>query len=51
MQDPKSAEIPIMPQAAIRAVPNTEVLPLGAMAQRLIELSLDQAKISAGRSA
>lgn len=51
VQDPKSAEIPIMPQAAIRAVPTSEVLALGAMAKRLIELSLEQSKIPAGRTA
>jgi len=51
VQDPKTAEIPIMPQAAIRRVPTAEVLSLGAIAQRLIELALEQAKIPAGRDA
>jgi two-component system, chemotaxis family, protein-glutamate methylesterase/glutaminase len=39
VQDPKTAEIPIMPSAAIKAVPTAEVLPLDAIAARLIELS------------
>jgi two-component system chemotaxis response regulator CheB len=51
VQDPKSAEIPIMPQAAIRAAPTCEVLPLHAMAPRLIELSLERAEIGALREA
>ena len=49
VQDPKTAEIPIMPEAAIRAVPTSEVLPLDALAPRLIELSLERAKVGAGR--
>jgi len=44
VQDPKTAEIPIMPVAAMKAVPNAEVLPLDALAPRLIELSREQAK-------
>ena len=39
VQDPKTAEIPIMPAAAIKLVPSAEVLPLGKIATRLIELS------------
>jgi two-component system chemotaxis response regulator CheB len=39
IQDPKTAEIPIMPDAAIRAVPTAEVLPLDALAPRLLQLS------------
>ncbi|MDP9200656.1 MAG: chemotaxis protein CheB [Gemmatimonadota bacterium] len=50
VQDPKTAEIPIMPEAAIRAVPTAEVLTLGALAPRLIELSLERAKVGAGRA-
>ena len=49
VQDPKTAEIPIMPEAAIRAVPTSEVLPLDALAPRLLELSLDQTRVGAGR--
>jgi two-component system chemotaxis response regulator CheB len=49
VQDPKTAEIPIMPAAAIRVVPTSEVLPLDRLAPRLIELSLERVKISAGR--
>ncbi len=49
VQDPKTAEIPIMPAAAIRAVPTAEVLSLDALAPRLIELSRDRAKVGAGR--
>jgi two-component system chemotaxis response regulator CheB len=44
VQDPKTAEIPIMPEAAIRAVPSAQVLPLGALAARLIELSREGLK-------
>jgi two-component system chemotaxis response regulator CheB len=47
VQDPKTAEIPIMPQAAIRAVSMAEVLPLQQLAPRLIELSLEGAELSA----
>ena len=51
VQDPKTAEIPIMPQAAIRAVPTGEVLPLDALAPRLIELSLERAPAGLAREA
>ena len=44
VQDPKTAEIPIMPLAAIREVPVAEVLPLEKLAPRLIELSREEAK-------
>lgn len=40
VQDPKTAEIPIMPAAAIKLVPSAEVLPLADIAPRLIQLSL-----------
>jgi len=50
VQDPKTAEIPIMPEAAIRSVPTAEVLPLDALAPRLIELGLERAKVGAGRA-
>lgn len=39
IQAPKSAEMPIMPEAAVRAVPTAEVLPLPQLSKRLIELS------------
>ena len=51
VQDPKTAEIPIMPQAAIRAVPTAEVLSLETLGSRLIALSRAGAKIVAGRDA
>jgi len=44
VQDPRTAEIPIMPEAAIRAVPTAQVLPLDALAARLIELSREGLK-------
>ena len=47
VQDPKTAEIPIMPVAAMKAVPSAEILPLDALAPRLIELSLERAKVGA----
>jgi two-component system chemotaxis response regulator CheB len=51
VQDPKTAEIPIMPQAAIRAVPTAEILPLDALAPRLIKLSHERARARAVREA
>jgi two-component system chemotaxis response regulator CheB len=51
VQDPKTAEIPIMPQAAIRVVPTAEVLPLETLGPRLIALSRAAVKIVAGRGA
>ena len=51
VQDPKTAEIPIMPQAAIRVVPSAEVLPLETLGARLIALSREGVKIVAGRNA
>jgi two-component system chemotaxis response regulator CheB len=44
IQDPKTAEIPIMPGAAVKAVPTAEVLPLDHLAPRLLELSRITAK-------
>jgi two-component system chemotaxis response regulator CheB len=49
VQDPKTAEIPAMPEAAIRAVPNAEILPLEGLAPRLVELSQEKAKTHASR--
>lgn len=49
VQDPKTAEIPTMPQSAIKAVPSAEVLPLNKLATRLIELSREDAKVEVGR--
>jgi two-component system chemotaxis response regulator CheB len=50
VQNPKTAEIPIMPEAAIRAVPTAEVLSLDELVSRLIELSADHAQVGAGRA-
>lgn len=50
VQSPKTAEVPIMPEAAIRAVPTAQVLPLDKLVSRLIELSADQPKVGAGRA-
>ena len=47
VQDPRTAEIPIMPVASIKAVPSAEVLPLDKLAPRLIQLSLERAKAGA----
>jgi two-component system, chemotaxis family, protein-glutamate methylesterase/glutaminase len=44
VQDPKTAEIPIMPAAAIKAVPTAEIIPLDALAARLIALSQEPTK-------
>jgi two-component system chemotaxis response regulator CheB len=50
VQNPKTAEIPIMPEAAIRAVPTAEVLSLDKMVSRLIKLSADNATMMSGRA-
>ena len=47
VQDPRTAEIPIMPDAALKAVPSAEVLTLEALAPRLIELSRERPKVGA----
>lgn len=46
IQDPKTAEIPIMPEAAIKAVPTAEVLPLEKLGPRLIALSEERPKVA-----
>jgi len=46
IQDPKTAEIPIMPIAAMRAAPAAEVLPLNSLASRLLELSDENTKVA-----
>jgi two-component system chemotaxis response regulator CheB len=51
VQDPKTAEIPIMPAAAIRAAPTGEILLLDSLAPRLIELSHERAPARAVREA
>ncbi len=40
VQTPDTAEVPLMPQAAIKDTPEAEVLPIDAIARRLAELSL-----------
>ena len=47
VQDPRSAEIAIMPNAAVKAVPSAEVLPLEGLGRRLIDLSREGAKVGA----
>src|ERR1700674_487830 len=47
VQDPRTAEIAVMPSAAVKAVPSAEVLPLEAMAPRLVQLSRERAKAGA----
>ncbi|MFL5481671.1 MAG: chemotaxis protein CheB [Gemmatimonadaceae bacterium] len=51
IQSPKTAEIPIMPEAAARAVPTAEVLPLPQIGKRLIELSQQTAERLTARRA
>ena len=51
VQSPKSAEIPIMPEAAIRAVPTAEVLQLPQLGKRLVALSLEAAPALTGKRA
>jgi two-component system chemotaxis response regulator CheB len=43
IQSPKTAEIPIMPEAALRAVPTAEVMPIPQIGKRLLELSQETA--------
>jgi two-component system, chemotaxis family, protein-glutamate methylesterase/glutaminase len=50
VQDPKTAEIPIMPQAAIRAVPTAEVLSLVDLGRRLVELGRAAATVGSERA-
>jgi two-component system chemotaxis response regulator CheB len=50
VQDPRTAEIAIMPHAAMKAVPSAEVLPLEELASRLIELSHERARVGARRA-
>lgn len=38
VQEPRTAEVAVMPAAALRAVPEAEVLPLGEVAKRLLTL-------------
>ncbi|MEO8578802.1 MAG: chemotaxis protein CheB [Gemmatimonadales bacterium] len=49
IQDPKTAEIPIMPAAAMRAVPTAEVLNLAGLAPRLIALANEESKTRSGK--
>jgi two-component system chemotaxis response regulator CheB len=46
VQDPKTAEIPFMPDAAIEAVPTAEVLALEDIAPRLLELSREGSMVA-----
>jgi two-component system chemotaxis response regulator CheB len=50
VQEPKTAEIPIMPEAALRAVPTAEKLTLDKMAERLVELAREELKPRRGRA-
>jgi two-component system chemotaxis response regulator CheB len=50
VQDPRTAEIAIMPHAAVKAVPSAEVLPLEGLAPRLIALSRKRAKARARKA-
>jgi two-component system chemotaxis response regulator CheB len=49
VQAPKTAEIPVMPEAALRAVPDAEALALPDLSKRLIELSQETAGALATR--
>ena len=44
VQDPAEAAFPDMPRAALRQSPSAEVLPIGAIAKRLVELSRESAE-------
>ncbi|HKR08090.1 MAG TPA: chemotaxis protein CheB [Gemmatimonadaceae bacterium] len=51
VQAPKTAEIPVMPEAALRAVPDAEALALPDLGKRLIELSQETAgTLATGRA-
>jgi two-component system chemotaxis response regulator CheB len=49
IQDPATAEVPVMPLAAISEVPSAEVLPLPSIAARLCELAHADTAERAGR--
>ena len=49
VQDPASAEVRVMPAAAIRAAPQAEVLPLASIAARLISMQPARAAKREGR--
>lgn len=51
VQAPKTAEIPVMPEAALRAVPSAEALALPDLGKRLIELSHETPAVLATRRA
>jgi two-component system chemotaxis response regulator CheB len=42
VQDPRTAESPVMPEAALRAVPSARVVPLGRIAAHLMSLAPKQ---------
>jgi two-component system chemotaxis response regulator CheB len=48
VQDPATAESPVMPHAAQRAVPEATVVPLQAIAEHLVRMVRPSAKQSAG---
>jgi two-component system chemotaxis response regulator CheB len=50
IQDPKTAEIKMMPEAALKATPTAEVFSLGDLAPRLIELSGQPAEVRRRRA-
>jgi two-component system chemotaxis response regulator CheB len=47
VQDPRTAEIAIMPHAALKAVPSAQMLPLDELSPRLIELTHERVKVGA----
>jgi two-component system, chemotaxis family, protein-glutamate methylesterase/glutaminase len=49
VQDPRTAESPIMPRAALRAVPSAQTLPLGRMTRYLISLAPSEESARPGR--
>lgn len=44
VQDPRTAESPIMPRAALRAVPDAKTLPLERITPHLVALAMEQAE-------
>ncbi|MGQ0712537.1 MAG: chemotaxis protein CheB [Gemmatimonadaceae bacterium] len=49
VQDPRTAESPIMPRAALRAVPNAKTLPLERITPHLVSIVAEQANTTARR--
>lgn len=50
VQDPATAEVPVMPHAAQRAVPEAAVVPLASIAEHLLKMARSSSREPAGSS-